>query len=401
MTASLDALWKAIEQARLLRPEQLEAARSQFAPECDARFVAQKLVADGVLTDWQAAQLLSGKGLMLGSYRLVDRLGQGAMGTVYKAEQWKLRRTVALKVISRRRIANKLAAARFLREIRSIAQLDHPNIVTAYDAGAVGDRYFLAMEYVQGQTLKAWLRERGPLPIDWSCHAIRQVALGLQHAFERGVVHRDIKPSNLLVSSGADHRPLVKILDLGLSRFLSEADTSEAELTQIGQGVGTFDYMAPEQIANAHGADVRADIFALGCTLFEMLAASRPFPGTSEVQRLEARTRKDAVPLRSLRTDAPPQLETILSRMLARDLNCRYATPAEIAAHLAPFASGLAAGSDPQRVKAPPAEPQDTVTDPSLDAFLQEIQERPQQTRPHFLPGRSKRTVPWWKRLFQ
>ena len=404
MTTPLEALWNGIEQSQLLGREQLRLIRSLFSQESDPRSVAQNLVARGVLTRWQAGKLLSGKGLLLGSYRLVEPLGRGSMGTVYRAEHVKMRRTVALKVINSRRIGDQQTATRFLREIRSIAQLNHPNIVTAYDAGSCGGRYFLAMEYVTGQTLKQWMTARGPLPIGWSCEVIRQVALGLQHAFEQGVVHRDIKPANLLlVASGPEQRPLVKLLDLGLSRLLSEADHPDCGLTMAGQGLGTYDYMAPEQIADAYRADVRADIFALGCTLFEMLTASRPFHGTTDMQRLAARTREDAIPMRSLRADAPAELEAIIAKMLARDPHRRYATPAEVAAQLAPFAAGLATppGDEPPKVQPAQAKRLEEGTDSSLDAFLHRIEETRQETRPHFSRGRPKSKVPWWKRLFR
>src|SRR5258708_595654 len=198
------------------------------------------------------------------------------------------------------------------------------------------------MEYVAGKDLKSWIRQEKLLPVGWSCECIRQAALGLEHAFELGVVHRDIKPSNLLVAQNEhDGLPLVKILDLGLARFASET-AEEGDLTRSGQVLGTPDYIAPEQARNTKMADIRADIFSLGCTLFELLTGRLPFPGETVMEKLMARASQDAYHVRLFRSDVPGELDAIVARMLARDPNMRYATPADVARALAPFAIGTA-----------------------------------------------------------
>src|SRR5258708_12543090 len=183
------------------------------------------------------------------------------------------------------------------------------------------------MEYVAGKDLKSWIRQEKLLPVGWSCECIRQAALGLEHAFEQGMVHRDIKPSNLLVTQNEeDGLPLVKILDLGLARFASETQ-DEGDLTRSGQVLGTPDYIAPEQARNTKTADIRADIFSLGCTFFEMLTGRLPFPGDSVMEKLMARATQDAPSVRLYRPAVPPGLDPFVPSMLPPDPQHRFATP--------------------------------------------------------------------------
>jgi len=319
-------------------------------PEDDSKSFTGRLVEDGLLTAWQAQQLLAGKTgkshFFLGKYKLLDLIGVGGMGSIYRAVQPSIGRVVALKVMSRNILKDPRAVTRFLREIRSAAAVDHPNVVRAFDADCDGDTYFLVMEYVAGKDLKSWIRREKSLPVGWSCECIRQAALGLEHAFELGMVHRDIKPSNLLVTQGeGDKLPLVKVLDLGLARFASET-AEDGDLTRAGQVLGTPDYIAPEQARNTKTADIRADIFSLGCTLFELVAGRLPFPGTTVMEKLMARASEDAPPVGSFRADIPAGLDAVVAKMLARDPSARYATPAEVAQALAPFAIGTAGTTD-------------------------------------------------------
>src|SRR5438876_11157105 len=175
------------------------------------------------------------------------------MGVVYKAEHLLMERPVALKVIGQRLIGDASAVERFRREVRSAARLTHPNIVTAYDAEQAGDTHFLVMEYVEGMSLDRWVTEHGPLPAAEACHYAHQAALGLQHAFEKGMVHRDIKPHNLILSREGK-RPVVKILDFGLAKATREKGL-ELGLTGTGQMMGTPEYIAPEQALDAAKAD--------------------------------------------------------------------------------------------------------------------------------------------------
>ena len=233
------------------------------------------MIRAGLLTPFQVNHLLQGRctELVLGPYRLLDRIGEGGMGQVFKARHERLGRIVALKVIRKDKLADPLALDRFRRETRTAAQLDHPNIVRALDADAIGPCHLLVMEFVDGVDLSQLVKRNGPLPIRAACDFICQAALGLQHAHEKGIIHRDIKPSNILVSktSGSQSRApgqeqrawgLVKILDMGLARLLdpSEEDAAAVTMTQTGSVVGTPDFIAPEQAHSSRQTDARSDM---------------------------------------------------------------------------------------------------------------------------------------------
>jgi len=279
-------------------------------------------------------------------YRILEVLGSGGMGVVFKAEHRLMERTVALKVIAHQLVDNAAAVERFRQEVKAAARLTHPNIVTAYDAEQAGDVHFLVMAYVEGASLDRVLHQRGPLPVAEACLLVQQAAQGLQHAHEKGMVHRDIKPGNLLVRSAdrsgpieADaHRQaaLVKIADFGLSRFASEAVAVET-LTASGALVGTPDYIAPEQAMNPRLADIRADIYSLGCTLYHMLAGRPPFSSASVLQKLICHRESPVPPLAESRPDAPAELIRVVERMLAKSPVDRYQTPAAVAQALAPL----------------------------------------------------------------
>jgi tRNA A-37 threonylcarbamoyl transferase component Bud32 len=266
-------------------------------------------------------------------YRVLGVLGAGGMGTVYKAEHRVMERVIALKVIRKELLDRPDAVERFALEVKAAARLAHPNIVTAHDAEQAGDVHFLVMEFVEGVSLDLLVQRQGPVPLAPACHWIRQAAEGLQHAFERGMVHRDIKPANLLLTPEGR----VKILDFGLARFVRET-TPSAVVTQPGMVVGTPDYMAPEQALDSRHADIRADIYSLGCTLYYLLTARPPFPEGTYLQKLMARQTRLPQPVTELRGDVPPRLAGVLQRMLATDPSQRYQTPAEVVRELAPFA---------------------------------------------------------------
>jgi eukaryotic-like serine/threonine-protein kinase len=266
-------------------------------------------------------------------------------------------RSVALKVINRAFTASAAALERFRREVRAAARLSHPNVVTTYDAEDAGETHFLVMEYVEGTDLGRLVQERGPLPVDRACEYARQAALGLQHAFEQGMVHRDLKPHNLMLTPDG----WVKILDFGLACFASEA-ASAAALTGTGLVLGTVDYIAPEQADNAHQADIRSDIYSLGCTLYHLLAGRPPFPTGTPVQKLMAHLNKDPQPLTDLRDDLPEGLMHVLERMMAKNPKQRYQTPAEVALALEPFTLAAAVARAPRpRAHARTTDPRGTV----------------------------------------
>ncbi|HEY7156027.1 MAG TPA: protein kinase [Gemmataceae bacterium] len=277
-------------------------------------------------------------------YRVLGVIGQGGMGTVYRAMHRRMDRVVALKVIRPSLMRHPTAVQRFQQEARAAARLHHPHIVTAYDADQAGGLHFLVMEHVEGCNLVDCLREKGPLPVAEACLYARQAALGLQHAHEQGMVHRDIKPHNLMLQkTGEPSGGIVKILDFGLARVPRSAESppvdglSSASLTGTGMVMGTADYMAPEQAADPRAADIRADIYALGCTLFHLLCGRPPFPEGTVAEKLARHSEKPLPLLTALCPEAPPELAAVLERMTAKDPAQRYATPAETAEALTPF----------------------------------------------------------------
>jgi serine/threonine protein kinase len=267
-------------------------------------------------------------------YRVLGLIGVGGMGSVFKAEHRMMERPVALKVISRALTDDQAAIERFRREVRTAAKLSHPNIVTAFDAEQVGDLHFFVMEYIDGNSLDRWVGKVGPLPVAEACNYVRQAALGLQYAHERGMVHRDIKPHNLLRTKDGE----IKILDFGLARFASERAGKDA-LTQTGMAMGTPDYIAPEQANDARSAEIRADIYSLGCTLYFLLTGRVPFPDGTTLQKFIAHLEQTARPVRQLRPDVPAGLEAVLARMMAKKPADRYKQPLDAANALAPFLS--------------------------------------------------------------
>jgi len=263
-------------------------------------------------------------------YRVLKALGRGGMGTVYLAEHKVMKRTVALKVIRPELTARPEAVERFRREVQAAARLTHPNIVASHDAEQVGDCLFLAMEYVEGTDLTHWLQTHGPLPVAEACDYVRQAALGLQHAHEQGMVHRDLKPQNLMRTAAGQ----VKVLDFGLARLVELAQEGG---TASGIVLGTPDYMAPEQANEAHGADIRADVYSLGCTLYHLLAGQVPFPGGGIMDKLRRLAQEQPEPLGRLRPELPAALVGMVEWMMAKDPAQRPQTPAEVAGALAPW----------------------------------------------------------------
>jgi serine/threonine protein kinase len=315
----------------------------------EARLLAGELLRRGWLTAYQVNQLLQGRGaeLTAGPYVLLERLGEGGAGQVFKARHRRLDRLVALKLIRKELLADPEVVGRFHREIQVLSQLDHPNIVHAYDAGAAGGTHFLAMEYVEGTDLGRLVKQGGPMPVFQACAYIRQAALGLQHAHERGLVHRDIKPHNLIMSV---RDGLIKVADLGLARLpralgadatVVEGANSTGTLTpQNAVMMGTADYLAPEQALDFHKADIRADIYSLGCTFYYLLAGQPPFAGGNLAHKVAKHLQSEPPPIEQFRQNLPQGLAAILKKMLAKRAEDRYQTPGEVASSLAPLAQG-------------------------------------------------------------
>jgi WD40 repeat protein/serine/threonine protein kinase len=334
-------LAQALRTLRLLEAAQLAELPALKARWPEPRALARELIGRGWLTPYQVNQLFLGRGaeLLLGSYLLLERLGEGGMGLVFKARNWKVGTHVAVKIIRKERLNSADAVRRFQREIRLASRLSHPNIVAALDADTAGGNHFLVMEYVAGTTLSKLVEKRGRLPVAEACDLVRQAALGLQHAHEKGLVHRDIKPANLLVSAPTPAAPfgVVKLLDLGLARVLEsqEADDKSSTVTQEGTLMGTPDFMAPEQSKGSVPIDIRADLYSLGCTLYFLLAAQVPFPRGTLGQKIVRHLYAEATPLEQLRPDVPPGIAAVVRRLMAKRPADRYPTPAALADVLA------------------------------------------------------------------
>jgi WD40 repeat protein/serine/threonine protein kinase len=349
MTAgSVANLVDVLRRLHLLQPAREEELTRDVLPHfSDPRQLARELVRRGWLTPWQANEVVLGRasGLLLGSYVLVEKLGEGGMGTVFKARNWKLDRVVALKLIRKERLARADAVQRFRREIRAAAQLDHPNLVHALDADEVGGIHFFVMEFVAGTDLSRWVKQSGVPGVDRACDFIRQAALGLQHAHERGLVHRDLKPGNLLLTADGT----VKVLDFGLARLDAEAGQDSASgLTAEGAQMGTADYMAPEQALDAHLVDHRADLYSLGCALYFLLVGKAPFAGGSFAQKVDKHRHDEAVPVERLRPDVPPAVAAVLRRLMAKRPEARVQSAAELVSLLEGISSGTLVDSSTQ-----------------------------------------------------
>ena len=272
-------------------------------------------------------------------YEILEKLGEGGMGAVYKARHTRLKKIVAIKMLRNDRLEDQHAVARFEREMEAVGKLEHPNLVRAMDAGEQDGTHYLVMEYVPGIDLSKLVARHGPLPIADACELIRQAALGLQSAHEHGLVHRDIKPSNLILSTSGT----LKILDLGLALLGGESGWDGRELTDPGQMMGTLDYMSPEQGAGSKKVDIRADIYTLGATFYKLLTGQAPFGGekyATPMQKLAALATETPTPVQSLRAEVPPALAAVVIKMLARDPRSRYTTPSEVARAIQPFVKG-------------------------------------------------------------
>ena len=260
----------------------------------------------------------------LGKYQIERKLGQGGMGTVYLAKHTDLKKMIALKVLPQDKAKNPTLVRRFKAEAQAAGQLEHPNIVAVYDTGEIDGYLYIAMEYVDGIDLFEYLKRNKVVPVKRSIEIIKEVASALQHAFEQNIVHRDIKPSNLLVRRDG----VIKITDLGLARSID--DTLETNITRAGTTVGTVDYMAPEQARNSKSADIRSDIYSLGCTWYQMLTGLPPYPEGSMTNKLHAHSTKPLPDPRDHNENIPEGVLAILQRMTAKRPEDRYQTPAEL-----------------------------------------------------------------------
>lgn len=335
----LDAFISALAEVGVMEPAEVRACLDRLPPAerpTDTAGVARELVRTGHLTRYQATAAARGqaRGLSIGDYLILDKIGAGGMGTVFKARHRRTLRTVAVKVLFPTVTRNSKAVPRLRREAQAAAQLNHPNLVSALDLDEIGGMHVFVMDYVEGRDLSRMVKASGPLSIDLALDCVIQAARGLQAAHERGIIHRDVKPANLVL----DANGTLKVLDLGLAyvdqhdQTAGEADEYADGLTNPGTVLGTVDYMAPEQAMNSSSVDARTDIYSLGCTLYYLLIGRPPYRGGGALERL-LRHREAPIPsMRAERPEIPPVLDEILARMLAKDPASRFASMSELSA---------------------------------------------------------------------
>jgi serine/threonine-protein kinase len=353
-----------LQRSRLIRRRDLKAVAPRLPRSGRGRLVARALVEWGLLTKFQAELLLAGRtsGFFLGQYRILDQIGQGGMGRVFKAVHQTMNRVVALKILSPHLVKTERTRWLFQREVQAAARLIHPNIVTAYDANRVGDRHYLVMEYVNGPSLEQLVREMGPLPVGFACEVIRQVAHGLQFASEHGMVHRDIKPANILIQSADSRLQLAdlqtdqtnvresalctlqsvipKITDFGLARMHAGDEDIPPATDPAKKNVvmGTPDYLSPEQSRSVDGVDIRSDLYSLGGTFYYLLTGKVPFPGGTPLEKIIRHCTEEPMPIEQLRPELPAGIVAIVRKLMAKDASDRFQTPLEVANVLMPFA---------------------------------------------------------------
>lgn len=335
-----------LRQSGILSELELTELRGELPKSSRGKVMARALVQKGILTRFQAERLLAGRtqGFVLDQYIILEELGRGGMGRVFRAKHRTMNRIVALKILASNLLDSERALNLFLREVHTAAQLVHPNIVTAFDANQSGDRYYLVMEYIDGPNLDQLVRQQGPVSVGLACDLMRQAAMGLQCAHDNGMVHRDIKPANILVqrrgTEGDDAPGLVKISDFGLAR-LYNPDEAEPKVSTIftkpNTVMGTPDFLSPEQARSLHSTDIRSDIYSLGCTFYYLLTGSVPHPGGTSMEKLLRHSTDTPKPVEEFRNDVPTQVIGILHRMMRKHPEDRYQIPAELVVALRPF----------------------------------------------------------------
>lgn len=325
-----------VRRSRLVEEERLAQALSLIeekygGPPEDPELLANALIDQDLLTPWHTEKLLEGKykGFFLGKYRLLGHLGTGGMSSVYLAEHVLMQRRVAIKVLPKSRVDDSSYLGRFRLEAKAAAQLDHPNIVRAYDIDDDNGTHYLVMEYVAGRDLQQIVKDEGLPTLDKAVKYISQAAEGLDHAHENGLIHRDIKPANLLF----DDKGVVKILDMGLARFDND-DTASLTIAHEENVLGTADYLSPEQARNSHDVDARADIYSLGCTLYFLLTGHAPFPEGTLAQRIAKHQTEMPRDIREDRPDCPQSLVNICKKMMLKKPENRFQTAREVASVL-------------------------------------------------------------------
>lgn len=339
-----------IEQSKLMTTEELRrkvaGIKLTGKDADDLELVRRILIIDKHLTDYQAALILRGhtEGFFLGPYKIMELIGKGRMAGVYKAVH-SSGQIVAIKVLPASKAKDADTLARFRREGQLLTKLDHPNVVRAFHIGESAGKHFVVLEYLDGETLEEVLEKSKRMPVVEAVRIIHQAFLGLQHIYERGMIHRDLKPANLMLGepSGSDTTgATVKILDIGLGKSvfdeaLKSPVDDPSQLTTDGVLIGTPAYLAPEQARSAKSADIRSDIYSLGCVLYHALTGQPPFPDQSILNAIMRHATEPPRPLFDFLPDAPDGLQSVINWMLAKDPAQRYPTPERAAQALQVF----------------------------------------------------------------
>jgi serine/threonine protein kinase len=379
LAASVTEYCSLLNKSKLLAAEEVDGLRRRWTDggggddQVDA-FV-KLLIKERTLTPYQAVMIQRGhpEGFFLNGYKILDRIGKGQMGGVYKALH-ALGQTVALKILASSKAKDPHTLGRFQREARLLVQLDHPNVVRAFQLGESAGVHYIVMEFLEGETLDEVLTRRARLPAAEAVRVIRQALAGLQHLHDRRMVHRDLKPSNIMLtpaeSADSTWDATAKILDIGLGRELFDESTPEGridtQLTAEGAVLGTPDYLAPEQAKDARTSDVRADIYSLGCVLYHCVTGRTPFPETNIMAQMLKHATEKPTPLADLVPDVPVGLQAVLDTLLAKNPDHRYQTPAEAADALKPFLAP-GAGAAPSGANLLPAYRQWLETESQLE----------------------------------
>jgi serine/threonine protein kinase len=378
MASSVESMCNQLARSRLLNADRIRTLyqrwRSTARDPANLTRFSRWLVDNGHVTEYQMGLLLLGRSgsFFLNEYKLLERIGKGRMAGIYKAVH-PSGQVVAVKVLPPSRTRDPEAFARFRREARMSLKLKHPNVVRTFEVGEADGLHYLVMEYLEGETLAELLQRRGRLPAGEAAALVYEALLGLQHIHEQGMVHRDLKPANLMLAGrGAKARsngpagPCVKVLDIGLGRALfDEAPAADVgELTTQGTVLGTPDYMAPEQTRDAHRADIRADVYSMGCVLYHLLAGQPPFPDVNVVRQIVRHATEVPRPLRHFNAEVSDVLQEIVNGMLAKDPAQRYPIPNQAARALRVFLRSESLG------------PRPAASDPAMPSYAQWLADR-------------------------
>jgi serine/threonine protein kinase len=336
---TVERFLQALERSNLLPPAAIRAAAASApaAARTDPQALADHLVRLGRLSHYQARKLLDGTpvGLVLGPYQIVMPIGRGGMGTVYLARDNRVPRLLALKVLPPNRAkAEERLLARFRREMDISRRVAHPNLTQTYDVGEAEGVYYIAMEYIAGQSLFRLVSTYGPLPVGRAARLFAQVAAGLEHAHDQGLIHRDLKPSNILITP----RDQVKVLDLGLALIEGEVVEDHKVVGGKGYVVGSMDYIAPEQTEDAAAVGPRGDLYALGCTLYFALTGQPPFPGGDTMSKIRRHRKESPPPLAELNPLIPAGFAAVVQPLLAKQPEDRPASAAVVRQQLLAWA---------------------------------------------------------------